>query len=260
LYIISQTQGKRLARGGKMNFKLGIGIPLTWSHVPSDFFDSCLVMNKHGAEIIRASSGPIHAMRNTIALRALEMDCSHLIFLDADMVYPPDTITRLLEHDLDIVGALTFKRWPNFEPLVFEGEPYNMTLVERTEIINKSFKEKTLIGRARQFLGFLPSTRKVAVKTLPEGLVKVTATGTGCLLIKTTVLETLGCPWFEFSHHDGKPVGEDINFCYNAGKAGYDIYVDTTVRTEHLAQTRVNWNLYQLNKKMMEQGVGSFNF
>jgi hypothetical protein len=206
--------------------KLAIGIPLSWPYVPSDFFDSCIVMNKHGAEIIRASSGPIHAMRNTIACRALELDCTHLIFLDADMVYPPDTITRLLAHDLDIVGALTFKRWPNFEPLVFEGEPYKMTLVD----------------------------------PIPEGLVKVTATGTGCLMIKTSVLDNMDLPWFEFDHHDGKPVGEDINFCYNAGKAGYDIYVDTTVRTEHLAQTRVNWNLYQLNKKMIEQGVGSFNF
>jgi hypothetical protein len=209
-----------------MNFKLGIGIPLTWSHVPSDFFDSCMVMNKHGAEILRASSGPIHAMRNQIVLRALQFDCTHLIFLDADMVYPSDVITRLLEHDLDIVGALTFKRWPNFDPLVLVGEPYAMTPVD----------------------------------PLPEGLVKVTATGTGCLLIKTSVFDNLEYPWFEFKSHEGNPVGEDINFCYNAGLAGYDIYVDTTVRTEHLAQTRVNWNLYQLNKKMMEQGVGSFNF
>ena len=154
------------------------------------------------------------------------MDCTHLVFLDADMVYPTDTITKLLSHDLDIVGALTFKRWPNFEPLVFEGEPYQMTLVN----------------------------------PIPEGLVKVTATGTGCLMIKTSVFEDMQYPWFEFGSNGGKPVGEDIGFCYAAGKAGHDIYVDTTIRTEHLAQMRVNWNLYQLNKKMMEQNVGSFNF
>ena len=142
--------------------KMAIGIPLSWDYVPSDFFDSCLLMNKHNAEVIRASSGPIHAMRNTIVLRALELDCTHLIFLDCDMVYPPDTITKLLAHDKEIVGALTFKRWPNFEPLCFAGEPFKMTQID----------------------------------PLPEELFKVIATGTGCLMIKTHVFENMDYPCF----------------------------------------------------------------
>jgi len=208
------------------DIKLAIGIPLSWNYVPSDFFDSCLLMNKHNAEIIRASSGPIHEMRNAIAMRSLELDCTHLIFLDADMVYPPDTITRLFSHDKDIVGALTFKRWPNFEPLLFDGEPFKMTLID----------------------------------PIPEGLVRVTATGTGCLLVKTSVFEHIEYPWFEFGSNNGKPVGEDINFCYMAGEAGFGIYVDTTIRTEHLCNTRVNWNLYHMQKDMLSQGLKGFSF
>ena len=204
--------------------KLGIGIPLSWAYVPSDFFDSCMMLNKHNAEILRAQNGPIHEMRNTIVRRALEIDCTHLIFLDADMVYPVDTITKLISHDKDIVGALTFKRAPDFDPLVFVGEPYKMVLMD----------------------------------PIPDGLVKVIATGTGCLMIKTHVFESLDYPWFEFGHNDGKPVGEDINFCYNAGKKGFDIYVDTTVRPEHLSNTRVNWNLYELQKSMIDQGLKGF--
>lgn len=206
--------------------KIGIGIPLSWNYVPSDFFDSCMIMNKHNAEIIRASSGPIHEMRNVITQRALELDCTHLIFLDADMVYPPDTITRLLNRNKTIVGALTFKRWPNFEPLLFDGEPYKMTLID----------------------------------PIPEGLVKVTATGTGCLMIKTSVFEHIQYPWFEFGSNNGKPVGEDINFCYSAKEKGFDIYVDTTIRTEHICSTRVNWNLYELQKDMLAQGLKGFTF
>lgn len=207
--------------------KLAIGIPLSWNYVPSDFFDSCMVLNKCGAEVIRASSGPIQEMRNNIAMQALGMDCTHLIFLDADMVYPPDTITKLLSHDKDIVGALTFRRWPDFEPLLFTGEPYKMTLID----------------------------------PIPEGLVKVTATGTGCLMINTKVLEVIKYPWFEFGRTDDKkPVGEDINFCYKAGEAGFDVFVDTTVKTEHLCNTRVNWNLYNLQKDMLAQGLKGFSF
>ena len=95
------------------------------------------------------------------------------------MVYPADTIMRLLSHDKDIIGALTFKRWPPFNPIVYEGEPYKMSLMD----------------------------------PIPDGLVEVTATGTGCLMIKMGVFDHIDYPWFEFTQADGKPVGEDINFC-----------------------------------------------
>ncbi|HUU53081.1 MAG TPA: hypothetical protein VMW44_00405, partial [Candidatus Bathyarchaeia archaeon] len=217
----------------KQDVKMAIGIPLSWHYVPSDFFDSCLMLhndflcsssatNKRSVEIIRSSFGPIHEMRNTIALRALEKDCTHLIFLDCDMVYPVNTIEKLLEHDKDIIGALTFKRCPDFNPLCLSGEPYKMTQID----------------------------------PIPEELFKVTATGTGCLMIKTDVFETIDYPWFEFDTHDGNLVGEDINFCYKAKEKGFEVYIDPTVRTEHLSQTRVNWNLYQMQKSLKKQGHG----
>ena len=210
----------------EQDVKMGIGIPLSWHYVPSDFFDSCLMMHKMNAEVIRASFGPIHEMRNTIALRALEMDCTHLIFLDCDMVYPRDTIPKLFSHDKDIVGALTFKRCPDFNPLAFSGEHYKMTQID----------------------------------PIPEELFEVTATGTGCLMIKTDVFEDLDYPWFEFDNHDGHLVGEDINFCYKARKNGFKVYVDPTVHTEHLSQTRVNWNLYKFQEGLKKQGHSGFGF
>ena len=215
-------------RSGHMGqFKLAIGIPLSWNYVPADFFDSMMLMDKHGAEIIRASSGPIHEMRNNIVVKALQLGCTHIMCLDGDMVYPPDTITRLLAHNVEIVGALTFKRFPNFEPLLFAGEQHNMWLMD----------------------------------PIPDGLVEVTATGTACLLIKTSVFDKVDYPWFEFiNDKEANRVGEDINFCYNASNAGIPIYVDTTIRTEHLASTRVNWNLYHLQKDMLANGHTGFSF
>ncbi|GAG27507.1 unnamed protein product, partial [marine sediment metagenome] len=210
----------------QVKFKLAIGIPLSWNYVPSDFFHSWTLLNKHGAEIIRGESGPIHEMRNAIVTRSLQLDCTHLLFLDADMVYPPDSITRLLAHNVDIVSALMFKRLPNFEPILFTGDKYNMTQID----------------------------------PVPDGLVEVAATGTGCLLINTKVFDAIEPPWFEFGQNNGKPVGEDINFCYNAKDAGFKIYVDTTVRTEHLTMTRVNWNLYEMQKSMLSGGKKGFTF
>jgi hypothetical protein len=54
-----------------MGVKLGIGIPLSWHYVPSDFFDSFIQMQGIGdGHIIRAQAGPIHEMRNTISMQA----------------------------------------------------------------------------------------------------------------------------------------------------------------------------------------------
>ena len=207
---------------------LGIGIPLSWPFCPSDFFDSFVMMDKpNPSHVIRASSGPIQEMRNVITTRALEMGCTHLAFLDADMVYPQDTLTRLLAHDKDIIGGLCFKRWPPFPPTLFEGDPYEMKLMD----------------------------------PYPEGLVRVTATGTGCLLIDCKVFEEMTYPWWEFAEtKEGGPVGEDVNFCYKAGELGYVIHVDTTIKIDHLCQMRVNENIWKLNKSLIETKQGNFNF
>ena len=79
-------------------------------------------------------------------------------------------------------------------------------------------------------------------------------------MVKTRVFDVIPRPWFEFDTYDNKPVGEDINFCYKAKKCGFDVWVDTTIRTEHLCHTRVNWNLYELQKDMLKQGLKGFTF
>jgi len=209
-----------------MSQKLAIGIPLSWPFCHSDFIDSwtLLIMralnNGLNIEVIRTSSGDIGDMRNTIVEEAQKKECTHLLFLDTDMIYPVDTIERLLAHDLDIVGALTFKRYPPFNPIINVGEQYKMKYMY----------------------------------PYPEGLIKVTATGTGCLLINMKVFNKLEKPYFKFRKVKGKDVGEDIGFCYKAGDAGIDVYVDTTVKTIHICMVGVDETLCRLNHQMMEQG------
>ena len=48
--------------------------------------------------------------RNTIVTQAIEQGCSHILFVDTDMVFKPEAINQLINHDLDIVGARYNKR------------------------------------------------------------------------------------------------------------------------------------------------------
>ena len=40
--------------------------------------------------------------------------CTHVLFLDSDMTFPPNTLIRLLAHDKDIVGTRYKRRFPPY--------------------------------------------------------------------------------------------------------------------------------------------------
>lgn len=204
------------------NTKLAIGIPLTFPFVPSGFFYSFAYMDRPDYIMIHEDNGPIDALRNNIVERALKDNCSHLIMMDTDMEYHRDTITRLLSRRLPIVGALCYRRYPPFDPLLLKGSP-----VDGYESIDK----------------------------WEEGeLVEVDATGTGCLLFRTDVFKKMPSPWFKFRPNPndkiGGVIGEDIGFCWDLKRAGYKIHVDTTIPANHLTTLAINDSTYRLYKAM----------
>jgi len=147
--------------------------------------------------------GPyIHDNRERVALMAQERRYTHLFFVDWDMVFGPTVPMRLLEHDKDIVAAMyNIKVIPTRPVTIIEenGKPRQMT---REEVPKKPFK--------------------------------CYATGAGCMLIKMSVFDKIPRPWF--SHHKtSKGIeGEDVWFCNKARKAGFNIWVDPTIPTQHV--------------------------
>ena len=49
--------------------------------------------------------------RNYIATKATNEGCTHLFFVDDDMIYEEDTLDRLLAHDKDIIGGVAFTKY-----------------------------------------------------------------------------------------------------------------------------------------------------
>jgi hypothetical protein len=81
-------------------------------------------------------------------------------------------------------------------------------------------------------------------------LIEVDATGTGCLLFDMDVFLKTDKPWFAFSVHDNKPVGEDIYFCSKARENGVKIHIDTSIEVGHLTTMEVNRFLHQICKNL----------
>lgn len=191
---------------------VGLGMPSP-EYVPAaqSFAWGCLHGYTKTAEIvpiIMMGQDPAHA-RNQMAAAFLEKACEAVLFVDCDMLFPPNALDRLLAHDLDIVGADYRRR----------AAPY---------------------GKIGWPLKDVPE---------PEsGLVERVALGLGLLLIRRRVFDGLSQPWFAriYSGETEANKGcmtEDYFFCLKAREAGFKVWcdLDLTRETMHLGMQPVPW-------------------
>ncbi len=185
----------------KKQHKVAIGIP-TYGIINWQFASSLMALQlTPETRVIWNVRSMIDTARNTLVTRALEDEkTTHLFMIDDDGVFEPDTLQKLLAHDVDIVGALMFKRRPDYEPCVF---------------------------RKRENGTFEP--------ILPRVFQEVDVIGTGCILIKMKVFKKLEFPYFS-TYYDEKKIhwGVDFDFCKKATAAGFKIFCDTDVQPKHI--------------------------
>ena len=133
-----------------------------------------------------------NAFNNTVAaLQGLTPSITHVMYVDSDMRFPNDTITRLLAHDKPIVGATYRRRQPPHELMVWD-----------------------LDGKMDE--------------TLHTGLRRVGAIPSGLSLVSMRVFRALGYPWY-YSVMGAKPadfISPDLVLCQAAKDAGFEIWCD----------------------------------
>jgi len=198
-------------------FKLGIGFPVIDSKVYLQFMVSFLSLESGPYTLLlptfQVGEFPrdISAVRNNLVEQALYEGCTHLLMLDTDQVYrDPDTIKKLLSHGKRVVSAPVHRRYPPFDNILLRGE----------------------IG------AFYSIPEKEAYS---GDLVKIDATGTGCILYECSIFNEIDSPWFELSTgKEGNSIGEDINFCRKLKEKGIEIYADTSINIGHLSLFEVN--------------------
>ena len=206
------------------NSHLAIGIPCSFPMVPISFVYSMLHLERPNYTLIHADNGPIDTLRNDIVEKALSLRVTKLIMMDTDMIYHPKTITKLLSHNLPVVGALCFRRYPPFDSIML--------------------KQHTEDG----------VTGYISIDDWGEDeLVEVDATGAGCIMYDMEVFRKMPYPWFRFQKINGRTIGEDIGFCQDLKEAGYRIFVDTSVPCDHLTTMAVNRNTNLLYRSMKEK-------
>ena len=174
-----------------------------------------------GIDFMWAQQFPrVDAMRDWAAERARRSGrYSHLLFLDADMVWPTDVLLRMLAHH-DAGGIVSGH-------YCLKGGSHNPVA-----LINGRTLEGDSITRYDYDLDFAEADGK----TDAAGLRDVEVVGMGCTLIPMAVFDALGPrPWFAYeADADGWPVvSEDVPFCRAARAAGFRVAWNPSIECGH---------------------------
>lgn len=214
--------------------RLGWAMPLTWPYINSMTHTSLMGVDRPDFILLEASrGGDIAEKRENQIEEGMRLGCTHFILLDADMIYPPSTISDLFQllqvHGADMAGGLCYRGYEPYDPLIWGLD---------NEDLLKPFEDYKF-----------------------GDIVKAGATGAACLLIKREVFEKLERPWFRIQTEektvDGKLVvirrGEDTYFTRNATAAGFTLLINTAYDIGHLREFAVDrhfWITFGILNKM----------
>jgi hypothetical protein len=155
---------------------------------------------------ISAPSGlfPLDNARNTIVKDFLETDCTHLWWIDRDIVPPIETLDKLLQADKDAIGAACFSMKAE------NGEyfPYPVTLR-----LNDEQRYQVYYGHSIE---------------------QVDATGGACVLVKRKVYEEIERPYEFVYHRDGTlALTCDFKIWQKFKECGFELFIDFDILCDH---------------------------
>jgi len=155
-------------------------------------------------------------MREVLGDEVLTTEPDYILWLDADQLYPMETIVKLAKH-VDsghlVVGGITPDKH-TAKPMVY------------------------------RFLNDAGSCAHDKAFEVGRGLVKVDAMGFGGIMMAREVLEKVRFPRFPRVWDEAMQsyVGEDFGFYNKCRKAGIEVWADTDLHYSHMVGTAVNVN------------------
>ena len=190
---------------------------------------SCIMnLQKAPQDEFRIMTGSlVYNSRTFLVNDALSEGFTHVLFVDSDMTFPPDTLNRLIQHDKDVVTCICFGR-------VFPFNPCAYTRVRK--------------GGAKKSGTRVPIT---VTNDMPE-LFQVDGCGSAMILIKTEVFklmyEKIG-KWYEPQWN----LGEDLAFTERLKALNIPIWCDSTIQIGHIGQLVCGRETYFSAVKQLEQ-------
>lgn len=165
----------------------------------------------------------VYVARDKIACHAINNGYTHVLWLDADMIFQPSILDDLMDSGKDFVTGIAHSRRP----------PYVTCLFSRMDDLNH--------------------LERYDDENYPAEPFEVAGCGFACVLVKTEVLKavqlhykTCFLPELQWS--------EDLMFCKRARAMGYRIYAEPCVRLGHIGHDVIWPEDHQRYMARLEKG------
>ena len=149
----------------------------------------------------------VDQVRNLIAHWIVQFNYDYLFAVDSDIAFAPDTLVKMLNHNVDIVSGIYIQRIPGTHTIevMRKNEHGGVTHVNWNDIKG-------------------------------QGLVEIHGCGFGCVLVKGEVIRSIPYPHFLYhSALDHKnTLSEDVHFCNQARDRGFKLWADTSIICDHI--------------------------
>jgi cephalosporin hydroxylase len=165
----------------------------------------------------------VDQVRNLVADWVIRYNYDYLFSIDSDIAFPPDTLKKMLNHDVDMVSGIYIQRIP---------DTHTIEIMRKTPQGGVSHVDFSDIA--------------------DQGLVPIDACGFGCLLIKGEVIKSIPYPHFVYKSaiDHANTYSEDVYFCTQATDRGFKIWADTDIICDHIGA----WT-FRVNRKIKEKKV-----
>ena len=208
--------------------KILIAVPCM-DTVPSQFAQSLAVLSKvENCAIAFQMGSLIYTSRNNLATMAVQGEVDYVLWLDSDMVFPPDVLIKLLEDrdKGDIITGIYHRRVQPFKPVLYSKLEINESGCD--------------------WLGYddYPT----------DDVFEVQGCGFGCVLTPVQVLFDVLAKFGDmFGPLNG--VGEDLSFCWRAKQCGFKIVADPRLQLGHVGHYIVDNKFFETYKNARKNEI-----
>ena len=152
---------------------------------------------------------------------------THLLFLDTDVVVPPDALDRLIACDTSLVCAPVPVLHHRYGP---PDQQTGITVGTNIRVFDDPALRGGVVDPEEPACGY----RRVDPDDFPTEPFPCDAAGLGVCLIKREVVERIEPPWCAFvGQKQDQYIGEDVYFFRKARVAGFKLLVEPTILCDH---------------------------
>lgn len=163
--------------------------------------------------------------RNELTKIFMASDCTHMLFLDADLGFDADDVTLMLagarKEGFGVIGATYPKKktdWKAIKQAIVDDPE-----IDPADVLDSALATEWTFQAAD---GALAINEPVEVDSVPAGL----------MLISREALDEVGFPWWDCAWLGNVFTGEDVLFCIRYRSKGGKVWMAPWVKTKHVGR------------------------